>query len=272
MPSADQLSFATISCVTMPGADGTPAVVPHPVERLIPAVAAAGFRWIGLDWFTIRDAERSGADLGRLMTEHGLAPAELCAMGIGENPAADERVARSMARRCEQLGIPVCVLASTPPVSPALFERVIAIAEVFAAAGTRVGVEFMPFSGVRTLADALVLRKETGVGIVLDTLHLLRSGCAASELASLAAADVVAVQLADGAAHPELPPAQESRTARLLPGTGAADIAGITEALDRIGHSGPMSIEVLSATLRTLPAEDLAAAFRTACLPYVSGG
>jgi sugar phosphate isomerase/epimerase len=271
LPSADQLSFATISCVTMPGADGTPAIVPHPVERLVPAVAAAGFRRIGLDWFTVRAAERAGADLGLLLADHGLEPAELCAMGIGADPSTDERVARSMARRCEQLGIPTCVLASGVPVSGELCTRVAAIAAIFAAAGTRLGIEFMPFSGVRTLADALVLRDEAGVGIVLDTLHLLRTGCAAAEIETLDAADVAAVQLADGSPRPDLPPAQESRTARLLPGAGAADLAGFCAAFDVIGYSGPMSIEVLSATLRDRPAEDLAAAFRAACLPYVSG-
>ena len=272
MPSPEQLSFATISCVTMPGADGTPALVPHPVERLVPAVAAAGFARIGLDWFTVRDAERAGTDLARLLADHGLVTTELCAMGIGEDPAADERVARSMARRCEQLGVPVCVLASTPPVSPDLCARVAAIAEVFAAAGTRVGIEFMPFSGVRTLADAVVLREQVGVGIVLDTLHLLRSGCAPAELDALAADDIACVQLADGSPEPERPLAEESRVARLLPGAGAADIAGYAAALDRIGYTGPLSIEVLSATLRTRPPEDLTAAFRAACLPYVTDG
>ena len=271
MPSADQLSFSTISCVTMPGADGSPAVVPHPVHRLLPAVAAAGFTRVGLDWFTIRDAERSGADLAGLLAETGLVPTELCAMGVGPDPAADERVARSMARRCEQLGIAVCVLASTPPVSDELCARLAAIAAIFAAAGTRVGMEFMPYSGVRTLADARVLRDRVGCGIVLDTLHLLRSGCAPAELETLDAADIACVQLADGAARPAGSPAEESRAGRRLPGAGVADIAGFVAALDRLGYAGPIGIEVLSATLRTLPPEDLALTFRSACLPYAAG-
>lgn len=271
MPSADQLSFSTISCVTMPGADGSPALVPHPVQRLLPAVAAAGFSRIGLDWFTVRAAERAGADLAGLLADSGLVPTELCAMGVGPDPAADERVARSMARRCEQLGIPVCVLASTPPLSDALCARVAAIAGIFAAAGTRVGIEFMPYSGVRTLADARVLRDRVGCGIVLDTLHLLRSGCRPAELEALDPADIACAQLADGAKDPAGPPAEESRGGRLLPGTGAADIAGFAAALDRIGYAGPIGIEVLSATLRTLPPEELALAFRTACLPYAGG-
>ena len=270
MPTADQLSFSTISCVTMPD-DGRPAVVPHPVEQLLPAVARAGFRRVGLDWFTIRDAERSGADLAGLLAETGLVPTELCAMGVGEDPAADERVARSMARRCGQLGIPVCVLASTPPISDELCARLAAIAAIFADGGTRVAIEFMPYSGVRTLADARVLRDRVGCGIVLDTLHLLRSGGTAAELETLEAADIACVQLADGAASPASGPAEESRSGRLLPGTGAADIAGYAAALDRVGYAGPVGIEVLSATLRALPPVELAVTFRTACLRYVGG-
>jgi sugar phosphate isomerase/epimerase len=272
MPSADQLSFSTISCVTVPGADGTPALVPYPVQRLVPAVAAAGFTRIGLDWFTIREAERTGADLARLIEDNGLVPSELCAMGIGEDPAPDERVARSMARRCGQLGIPVCVLASTPPLSDALCARVAAIAGIFGAAGTRVGVEFMPYSGVRTLAEARILNERVGCGIVLDTLHLLRSGCAPAELDTLEATDIACVQLADGPARPAGSLAEESRSRRLLPGTGAVRFAEFSAVLDRIGYVGPIGIEVLSATLRTLPPETMARTFRAACLPYVASG
>lgn len=253
---SDQLSFSTICFATMPGPG--PAVVPHPLEELVPAVAAAGFTRIGLDWFTLRDAERRGVrtDLG------GLAPAELCALGLGEDPAADGRVARSMARRCGELGIPVCVLSCAVPPSDPLRERIAAVADVFAAAGTRVGVEFVPYSGVRTLAEA----RSLGVPVVIDSLHLLRSG---SRLTG--AVDVAGVQWADGPADAPADLAAESREARLLPGQGAVDFAGLAAGLDALGYTGPVTVEVLSASLRTLPPAELARRAWAACRPYVSG-
>lgn len=251
MPSTEQLSFSTISCVTMPGTG--PAVVPHAFGDLAAAVADAGFGRIGLDWFTIRDAERRGIplDLG------GLVPSELCALGLGPDPATDERVARSMARRCGELGIPVCVLASTVPPADALYERVTAVAAVFAEVGTRVAIEFVPYTGVRTAADALLLHDRTGCGVVLDTLHLLRSGGTVADLDRLGADGLACVQLADGPRDAPASLPDESRSARLLPGDGAVDFAGLAGWLDGRGYPGPLTVEVLSGTLRTLPAPDL---------------
>lgn len=254
----DRLSFSTLCCVEMPA--GT---VPHPLPELVEAVGAAGFTRIGLDWFTIRDAERRGLplDLG------GLVPSELCALALGPDPSKDEQVAGSMARRCSELGIPLCVLAVTAPPSDELSGRIETIARIFGE--TRLGVEVIPYSAVRTLAEAKILSGRTGCGIVLDTLHLLRSGCTPAELSTLDPADVAGVQLADGPASTPDSLAQESRTGRLLPGEGAVDTAGMLDALDGIGHAGPLTVEVLNATLRTLPPAELAARARAACLPYL---
>ena len=255
--AADRLAFSTLSCVAM----GAPATVPYPLERLAEAVGAAGFGRIGLDWFTLRDAERRGVrpDLG------GLEPTELCALGLGEDPSADERVARSMARRCAELGIPVCVLAATVPVSDALCRRVAAVAALFG--DTRVAIEFLPYSGVRTLAEARALSARTGCGIVVDTLHLLRSGGRPTDLADTD--DLAVVQLADGAAEPPATAAwlaEESRTARLLPGTGVVDFAGLAATLGELGYRGPLTLEVLSDRLRRLPLEQFLSRARTAAL------
>ena len=53
------LFLATMATVAL-AADGS-ATVQHPLERVLAAAAAAGFRGIGLDWFTLRAAERAGA-------------------------------------------------------------------------------------------------------------------------------------------------------------------------------------------------------------------
>lgn len=255
----DRLSFSTLCCAEMPA--GT---VPHPLPELVEAVGAAGFTRIGLDWFTIRDAERRGLplDLG------GLVPSELCAFAVGPDGAKDATVAGAMARRCAELGIPLCVLAVTAPLTAELDDRLAAIAGIFG--DTRLGVEVIPYSSVRTLAEAKVLCGRTGLGVVLDTLHLLRSGATLADVAELDPAGIAGVQLADGPPSTPDSLAQESRSGRLLPGEGAVDTAGMLAVLDRIGYTGPLTIEVLSASLRTLPPAELATRARTACLPYAS--
>ncbi len=66
--------------------------------------------------------------------------------------------------------------------------------------GLLVGVEFMPYSCTRTVAEAQQLAAGTGadnVGLVLDVLHLFRSGCTADDLREPAVRALQLVQLCD---------------------------------------------------------------------------
>ncbi len=255
------LSLPTITSVEV----SVPRVV-HPAEQLVAAAARAGLRGVGLDWFSLRDAERRGVSaelLAELAAALGLTWTDLSALGLGTDATRDQRVAGAMARRCAVLGIGVCGLVISVPVDKSLDERVARCAEVFSAAGVRLALEFVPYSEIRRLDDARELCDRIGreaCGVLVDTLHLVRSGGSVADVADLDAAELAVVQIADcvAAAPPDLP--AESRESRLLPGEGAVDFPGLVAALDRIGWSGVVSTEVLSARLRRLPATELAEA------------
>lgn len=149
------------------------------------------------------------------------------------------------------------------PVDKSVDERVARCAEVFSAAGVRLALEFVPYSEIRRLDEARELCDRIGreaCGVLVDTLHLVRSGGSVADLADLDAAELAAVQIADCAAAipPDLP--TESREARLLPGEGTVDFPSLVAALGWIGWSGVVSTEVLSARLRRLSAVELAEA------------
>jgi sugar phosphate isomerase/epimerase len=269
------LSFPTIAAVEMSAAGGRPVVL-HPVEELMAAAARSGFQGIGLDWFTLRDAEARGVDLPRLAElaeELGLTWTDLAALGLDGDGSKDARVSRSMARRCAALSIPVCGLVVSSRPSDAVVARVAASAQIFAAVGVRLALEFLPYSGVRSLAEARDVCARVGYdacGVMIDTLHLLRSGGTATDIVALDAVEIACVQLADGPADPPADLVDESRNARELPGAGAFDLSAFTAGLVSVGYVGTVSIEVLSANLRSLEPDDLAAAYFVAGAAYWS--
>jgi sugar phosphate isomerase/epimerase len=116
-----------------------------------------------------------------------------------------------------------------------------------------VGVEFMPYSCTRTVSDALRLAADSeadNVGLVLDVLHLFRSGGTAADLGERVVRAIHLVQICDaGRTSPE--PDQlraEALGGRLYPGEGELP-------LDRILALMPDDVPV---TLEAPTAEDAA--------------
>jgi sugar phosphate isomerase/epimerase len=250
--------------------DGS-ATVQHPLERVLAAAAGAGFRGVALDWFTLREAERAGTclhDVANRVRDLGLVVTDLSAMGLGQDARTDERVSASMAQRCAVLGIPLCALVLSVPPSPSMDDRVSRVAEVFAAGGVRLALEFVPYTAVRTLAEARAVCERVGYGrcgVLVDTWHLARSGGTPADLADLGSHEIACVQLADAAPEAADDLADESRRSRLLPDDGVVDFPAVAAALTNAGYDGPLGTEVLDRRLAGQPPEAVAdACFRAA--------
>lgn len=138
----------------------------------------------------------------------------------------------------QALGIPVIVVNSFDPDEvkfTAIFAR---YCEAAAAAGIRVALEFLPYSGVRNLNGALRVVEQSGAanaGILLDALHLDRSGSLPSAIRAIDPAKIVFAQLCDAKkltgprSDDEL--LQEARFARLPAGTGELPLFDFLDAL-----------------------------------------
>jgi sugar phosphate isomerase/epimerase len=123
-------------------------------------------------------------------------------------------------------------------------------------------VEFMVFSAVRTLREAVALLDRAvaiegdppGGGVLVDTLHLFRSGGVPEDLARLDPARLPYVQLADAwsAALPESPAAaaREAKADRLAPGDGTLPLVDV---LRNIPSHAALSFEVPNAAGRADP-------------------
>jgi sugar phosphate isomerase/epimerase len=246
------LSFSTTATVAF--ADDGSTTVTHPWQQVVTAAAGAGFRGIALDSSTLAVAEREAgleAVAGRI-GDLGLTATDFSAFRLGPDGGRDERVAASMARRCAALGIPVCALVLYAPASPELDDRIDRCADLFAARGVRLALEFIPYSSVRTLAEARDVCARAGFercGLLVDTWHLARSGGAPADLTDLGPEEIACVQVADAAPSPGADLGVESRQGRLLPGDGVVDFPAFAAALSGIGYRGAVGTEVLSRSL-----------------------
>lgn len=128
--------------------------------------------------------------------------------------------------------------------------------------GLTMNLEPMPWTQIRTLADAQTLINTSGqsnVGILVDAIHFWRAGESLASLAALAPHQLNYMQLCDAPAH--IPDGTQgliyqARCARKVPGEGGLDLRGLMAALPA---TLPVSVEVpLAGAQGALPAQQRA--------------
>jgi sugar phosphate isomerase/epimerase len=118
--------------------------------------------------------------------------------------------------------------------------------------GIRCVLEFMRFTTVRSLEDAVRVVRAAGQengGVLVDALHLARCGHRPADVGALDASLLPYAQICDapGAGPGEEALRAEALDGRLLPGDGELPLADLLSALPA---DLPLSVEVRSASLR----------------------
>jgi sugar phosphate isomerase/epimerase len=103
-------------------------------------------------------------------------------------------------------------------------------------AGIKIALEFQPYGSVRTLSEAIAVVRGVGmqnIGIVLDVLHLYRSGGQVADLRGVPAELFAFAQICDAplASPPASELRAEARSRRLYPGEGELPLFDIMDAL-----------------------------------------
>jgi sugar phosphate isomerase/epimerase len=215
-----------------------------PLE-LIDAAAAGGFEAVGLrivgppgtdpvtpivgDAALIRAIKQRFADRGIGF---------FAATGIWLWPEFDvRRLERELATAAE-LGASWFLAAGYDPDTARLSDNFTQLCEAAAAFGLKISFEFMPYIQTKTLGDAHRIVQQSGqknVGILVDALHLARSGGTPAEVAAIAPELIAYVQLCDAPhekpAHLQL--REESLHDRLYPGEGELWLYELMDALPR---------------------------------------
>lgn len=156
------------------------------------------------------------------------------------------------------------------PDSNRLADRLAQLCDITARFNLTVDLEFMPWTEIFSLDKALRVLSaadRSNAGVLIDPLHFDRTGGRLADLATVPKSRLHFLQLCDAPAA--RPPTTEglifqARSARLVPGQGELDLAGL---LGCLPSRLPISIEVPDAAMaRRVPAVERARAAITATL------
>lgn len=141
------------------------------------------------------------------------------------------------------------------------------LCEQAAQVGTRVGIEFLPWTNIKDLATARQLVEGAGHpagGLVMDVWHTERFGTPASEIADVPAERIIAVELSDADPQVDGGLIHDTQCNRKFCGEGSFHLVDDVRALREAGWDGPWGVEILSDDYRKMTLEDgLSRAFST---------
>lgn len=227
-------------------------VIPELAEdpiAFVRAAAAAGWEACGI-WFD--PASWTPATTGRVrsaLDETGIIPLDLEVIRLGQG---DHRPAIEVAHA---LGVPNVLCISMLAHHAETVSRYAELCDDCDRVGIRACLEFMPFSSVRTLSDALEVIAAVdrhAAAVLIDLLHLIRSGGSIDDVGAVDPLLVPYAQWCDGrAALDDMSDRSlviDALDGRSCPGEGALPVDEFVAALPA---STPLSLEVRSAALRT---------------------
>jgi len=239
---------------------------PVPLRQRIEAASAAGFRGFGLLSADLPSAEEEYGLNGirTMLNDNGIADLELEGIPYwwddGPRRAESDRIRHALLTAAEALGarhIKVTPDGDDAPWNPDHWAAKLAeLAAQADGAGTRLGLEFFPWSNVKTLEDGLRLVEAAGhdaAGVVIDVWHIERAHTPVADLASVPLHRIIGVELND--ADPEVVGTlfEDTVHRRRYCGEGSFDLPGMITALRAAGWTGPWGVEILSDEHRSLP-------------------
>lgn len=234
-------------------AAGTVLDVEDPV-RVVEIAAEAGYDGVGLRLSLDRTTSDTGRRISRVLARTGITLLDVEVVRVCPGAGLDEPT-RRLADLAAELQARYLLTVSLDPEPTRTAATLQALAERLEGSVTRPVLEFMRFTAVPTLAAAEEILGRLAAGrvrLLLDVLHLVRSGGAVDAATTVVPGRIAYAQLCDapGSAPAGGPDAlaDEARTRRLLPGEGGLPLARF---LRSIPERTPVSVEVQSRELQT---------------------
>jgi sugar phosphate isomerase/epimerase len=242
---------------------------PLDLRERIEAASAAGFTGFGLLSADLPAAEEKYGLPGirAMLDDNGIVDLELEGIPYwwddGPRKEESDRIRRDLLRAAQVLG--ARHIKVTPDGDDAPWNRehwAAKFAELAAQAhdaGTRLGIEFFPWSNIKTLKDGLALVEDAGhatAGVVIDVWHIERAHTPVTDLAAVPLHRIIGVELNDADAEVVGTLFEDTVHRRRYCGHGAFDLTGIISALRTAGWTGPWGVEILSGEHRSLPVRE----------------
>lgn len=158
------------------------------------------------------------------------------------------------------LGAAYCLAAGYDDDGPRLTANFATLCRTAAPLGLSIGIEFMPYLPVKNIGDAVRLAQaaaQPNAGVIVDALHLARSGGAPGDVAAIEPSLISYVQLCDAPRErpPMLERREESLHHRLYPGDGELPLHDLMDALP---HDITVDVEAPVASDTHLPFDERA--------------
>ncbi len=210
---------------------------------VLTAAAEAGFRSVSIritgrkrgdDFMPIVGNRPVMLDLKRRLKDGGLRLSNTSVYHMSPDVTLDDL--RPAIEASAELGAAIMVATCTDPDHARWTQFAARVCEEAGRHGLKVALEFVPFSQCKTIEAGYAIVKNSGAanfGLLIDPLHLARSGGSPADIAKVDPARIVFVQLCDAVAT--APPFEglpnEARTGRLYPGDGALPLYDFLDAL-----------------------------------------
>jgi sugar phosphate isomerase/epimerase len=266
MPGKPELiaSCWTIAGDVYPG--GPTEISPFDFRARVEAAAEAGFAGIGL-WHpdAMAVAGRIGfPEMKRILDGNGIKYVEVEIItdwyAEGERRRHSDKVRADLLRAAEWLGadhIKVCGDAEQCNWSlPRLVESFCALCADAEGAGTRVALELMPFTNIKTIEHALDIVRGAGAkngGLMFDIWHISRGQIPFERIQTCPKELLFWVEIDDADARPVGTLFEDTIHRRQLCGEGALGVPGFLRAIKGTGYDGPYGIEIVSEIHRRRP-------------------
>ncbi len=242
---------------------------PLALRDRIEAASSAGFRGFGLlsDDLPAAVAEYGLSGIQALLADNGIVHLELEGIPYwwddGPKGQESDHIRHSVLEAAEALGarhIKVTPDGDDRPWDRAQWaERFGVLATQAQNVGARLGIEFFPWSNVKTLHDGLQLVAEAGHeagGVVIDTWHIARAHTPIADLASVPLNRIIGVELNDADEQVVGTLFEDTVHRRRYCGEGSFDLLAMIRSLRAAGWNGPWGVEILSDEHRSQPVED----------------
>lgn len=232
----------------------------HPIADRVRLAGDAGFDGIGLYVDHYARLEREGAAPGALhdlLAEHDIRLREIEVIGGlgadgpgGAAAAQREAVAFRMADAfgCRYLQ----VIGPAGADHAAAVAAFVGLCDRAAHHGLVVGLEFLPFTDITDIHDALRIVQAAdrpNGGICVDVWHHERGAPDLAAISGLPGEMITGIQLSDGPRTPVSPDYYtDCLTNRLPPGDGEFDLVAFMAAVRSTGTTAPVSVEVCSSS------------------------
>lgn len=221
--------------------------------QLVMAAARAGFDFGGMWMEPARWSDRTTAEVARALAGEGLELLDIEVVWFKPGPADPDH--RRIVEVGAELGARNVLCVSSDPDMGATRDKLADLAELGERLDIRINLEFGLFTEVRTIGAASAILTEVGssaMGLLVDSLHLQRSGGTAADIAALPPAWLSYVQLCDAPRefdHLDDPEAiiEEAIDGRMAMGAGGLPLV---ETLAVLPAGLPVAIEERSKALR----------------------